>query len=54
MDDERAAYGIALPANRQYRGLVERFPRLARDRLELNVFWVDRNSDGRLTVTHEA
>jgi hypothetical protein len=52
MDDEAATYGIALPENRQYRGLVDRLPRLARDRIGL-VFWVCRGSDGGLTVRHE-
>jgi hypothetical protein len=53
MDDERATYGIALPLNRQYRGLVDRLPRLARDRIGLNVFWVERTAHGDLKVTHE-
>jgi Restriction endonuclease len=53
MDDEGASYGIALPLNRQYRGLVDRLPRLARDRLGLNVFWVERTSEGALRVIHE-
>ncbi len=53
MDDEDAAYGIALPLNRQYRGLVDRLPRLARDRIGLNVFWVERTKQGALRVTHE-
>lgn len=53
MNDEHAEYGIALPMNRQYRGLVDRLPRLARDRLRLNVFWVDRTMEGQFTVTHE-
>jgi len=53
MDDEDATYGIALPENRQYRGLVERLPRLARDRIGLHVFWVARGSDGGLRVRHE-
>jgi hypothetical protein len=53
MDDENASYGIALPLNRQYKGLVERLPRLARERIGLNVFWVERTSQGALSVTHE-
>lgn len=53
MDDESASYGIALPLNRQYKGLVDRLPRLARDRLGLNVFWVERDGQGTLRVTHE-
>ena len=43
MDDAHAAYGIALPNNRQYRGLVDRLPALAKERLHLAVFWVSRN-----------
>jgi Restriction endonuclease len=54
MDDERATYGIALPENRQYRGLVDRLPQLARHRIGLNIFWVSRDVDGNLTVAHEA
>jgi hypothetical protein len=42
MDDAHASYGIALPANRQYRGLVDRLPALAKERLRLSVFWVSR------------
>ena len=53
MDDEDATYAIALPENRQYRGLVDRLPRLARNRIGLNVYWVARGSDGGLTVRHE-
>lgn len=49
MTDPDARYGIALPDNRQYRGLVDRLPALARERLELLVFWVAR-TDGALTV----
>ena len=45
MDDDQAEYGIALPRNRQYEGLVERLPRLAKDRLRLVVFWVTRDGD---------
>lgn len=44
-----ASYGIALPDNRQYRGLVDRLPALARQRLQLIVFWVAR-TEGALTV----
>jgi hypothetical protein len=45
MDDVQASYGIALPDNRQYRGLVNRLPALARERLRLAVFWVSREGD---------
>lgn len=46
MNDPAAVYGLALPDNRQYRGLVDRLPRLARDRLGLVVFWVKQHGDG--------
>jgi hypothetical protein len=49
MDDVQASYGIALPDNRQYRGLVNRLPTLARERLRLAVSWVSREGD-ELTV----
>lgn len=49
MDDVHASYGIALPDNRQYRGLVNRLPTLARERLRLAVSWVSREGD-ELTV----
>ena len=49
MDYAQASYGIALPDNRQYRGLVNRLPALARERLRLVVFWVSREGD-ELTV----
>jgi hypothetical protein len=45
MNDPRASYGIALPFNRQYRGLVDRLPSLAKDELHLSVFWVSREGD---------
>jgi hypothetical protein len=53
MDDAHASYGIALPANRQYRGLVDRLPALAKERLRLSVFWVSRQAD-ELVVDIEA
>jgi hypothetical protein len=46
MDDARAEYGIALPDNRPYRGLVDRLPGLACERLRVSVFLVSRDSDG--------
>lgn len=49
MTVETATYGLALPDNRQYRGLVQRLPALARERLNLAIFYVDRTS----TVTRE-
>jgi hypothetical protein len=45
MDDAQASYGIAMPANRQYRGLVDRLPALAKERMRLSVFWVSREGD---------
>jgi hypothetical protein len=45
MADPTATYGLALPDNRQYRGLVSRLPALARQRLGLVVFWVRRDGD---------
>lgn len=50
MDDPAADYGLALPDNRQYRGLVERLPALAKQRLNLVVFFVGRSTDGRYTI----
>lgn len=41
MDDPAARYGLALPDHRQYRGLVDRLPALARARLRLEVWFVD-------------
>jgi hypothetical protein len=40
MDDPEAQYGLALPDNSRFRGLVERFPLLAVERLRLRVFLV--------------
>lgn len=45
MDDAQASYGIALPDNRQYRGLVDRLPALAKERLRLTTFWISRDGD---------
>lgn len=50
MDGPSATYAIALPDNKQYRGLVSRLPAFARERLGLVVFWVERDDTG-LTVT---
>lgn len=50
MEDPDATYALALPDNRQYRGLVERLPDLAKDRLGLWVFWTARSAEG-LVVT---
>jgi len=46
MDDPGARYGLALPDNKRYRGLVERLPALARKRLDLVVYMVSRTADG--------
>jgi hypothetical protein len=42
-----STYAIALPDNRQYRGLLDRLPELGKKRLRLAVFWVDRTASGR-------
>jgi hypothetical protein len=46
MDDPESTYAIALPDNRQYRGLVDRLPELAKKRLSLAVFWANRTASG--------
>lgn len=46
LDDPGARYGLALPDNKRYRGLVKRLPALARDRLDLVVYMVSRTADG--------
>ena len=45
MDDPSATYALALPAHRQYRGLANRLPEHARERLGLVVLWVIRTDD---------
>ena len=40
MNDPTAQYGLALPDNARYRGLVDRLPVLARPRLNLTVLFV--------------
>lgn len=50
MEDPDATYALALPDNHQYRGLVERLPDLAKQRLGLRVFWTARSAEG-LIVT---
>ncbi|MGQ0521285.1 MAG: MarR family transcriptional regulator [Actinomycetota bacterium] len=50
MDDPDSTYGLALPDNPQYRGLVSRLPAFARNHLGLRVFFVSR-SLGQLKVT---
>lgn len=46
MDDPNARYGLALPNNRQYYGLVDRLPDLAKQRMGFVVYWVERGPDG--------
>ena len=46
MSDERAAYGLALPDNATFRGLLNRLPRLAKERLRLRIFLVARTPRG--------
>lgn len=45
MSDETASYGLALPDNRVYGGLVSQLPELARERLGLRFFLVARDGD---------
>ena len=46
MDDPSARYGLALPDNKQYRGLVGRLRTYAREHLGLIVFFVRRDREG--------
>ncbi len=46
MADPTARYGLALPDNPQYRGLVKRLPAHARGLLGLLVFFIRRQGDG--------
>jgi hypothetical protein len=39
--DAGARYGLALPDNAQFRGLVDRLPQLVRERLGLKIYFVD-------------
>jgi hypothetical protein len=43
MNDPHARYALALPDNPRYRGIVRRLPDLARQRLDLTVFFVHRH-----------
>jgi len=52
MSDERATYGLALPDNGTYRGLLDRLPGLAKRRLNLRVLYVRRSGEG-LVVEEE-
>lgn len=53
MDDPTATYGLALPDNSQYRGLVARLPAIAKERLGLVVYWIVRDPSGNSTVEVE-
>lgn len=44
--DPDARYGLALPDNKQYRNLVKKLPPLARQRLDLVVYFVSRTESG--------
>jgi hypothetical protein len=46
IDDPGARFGLALPDNERYRGLVKRLPALARERIDLVVYMVSRSADG--------
>lgn len=43
--DPEAEYGLALPDHRQFIGLVDRLPPLARERLRLRIWFVARGPD---------
>lgn len=51
MDDPNARYGLALPKNRQYHGLVDRLPNLAKQRFRFFVYWVERGPAGPRVTT---
>jgi hypothetical protein len=53
MADGDARYGLALPDNRQYRGLVSRLPDVAWQRLGLIVFFVGRSPAGCVVTREE-
>lgn len=53
MSDPQARYGLALPDNPQYRGLVQRLPDLVWERLRLVVFFVVRGDGGGYRVARE-
>ena len=48
MDDTKAKYSIALPDMQQFRNLWQRFPRLAKDRTQINAIFI--SSDGAVTI----
>ncbi len=45
MDDPNARYSIALPDLKQYRGLWERLPKLAKERTTIDLILVDTNKN---------
>lgn len=53
MSDPDARYGLGLPDNPQYRGLVRRLPDLAWERFDLVVFFVSRSDGGGYVVRRE-
>ncbi len=46
IDDSEAEYALALPDEARSRGLVDRLPELARERLRLKVFFVSKTDEG--------
>ena len=50
MTDPRAAYGLALPDNVQYRGLVDRLPALVWERLKFTALLVSKTFDDTYAV----
>ncbi|MBL7500961.1 MarR family transcriptional regulator [Frankia sp. CNm7] len=50
MADPHAEYGLALPDNPQYRGLVNRLPPLVWERLGLVVFWVNQDDSNTQVI----
>jgi hypothetical protein len=53
LGDPTAAYGLALPGSEQYRGLVDRLPPTAWQRLGLVVLLVDPNDRTTVTVRRD-
>lgn len=43
MDDPNAKYSIALPDMKQFRGLWQRLPKLAKERMGITMLFVDEN-----------
>lgn len=46
MSDPAAGYGLALPDNSQYRGLVSRLPALTWERLRFTVLFISKVPSG--------